>query len=164
MDVIDSPAIQFLRFKRIPHRVFNHTGQIHSLEQAAEERGQRPEQVVRSIVFRLGENNFLMVLMPGPGQVPWKALRRYLGQSRVSMANDEELLQATGFVPGTVTPFGLPRPMHVLIDKMVLEQPEISLGSGQRGIAIIMKPADLITGLSQYDIVNFSGQDLPDAT
>ena len=61
----------------MPHRTFQHAGPVESLEQAAQERSQRPEQVIRSIVFRLSEDTFLMVLMPGPGQVPWKALRRY---------------------------------------------------------------------------------------
>ncbi len=156
MQTENSPAIQYLREREAPHRLFHHSGSIHSLEQAAQERGEQPEQVVRSIVFRLGEDEFVMVLMPGPGQVPWNALRRYLGQSRMTMANEEELLQATGYRPGTVNPFGLPHPMRVLIDQGVLDQPEVSLGSGQRGLAIIMKPADLLAALDTVEIVNFS--------
>lgn len=151
-----SPAIQYLIDRAIPHTVFRHSGPVNSLEQAASERSQQPEQVVRSIVFRLSEGDFLMVLMPGPGQVPWKALRKYLGQSRMTMANEEELLQATGYRPGTVTPFGLPAPMKVLVDQGVLTQPEISLGSGQRSVAIIMRPADLLRALDDHDVVNFS--------
>ncbi len=125
-----TPAIQYLRERQAPYRVFRHAGAVESLEQAAAERGQRSEQVVRSIVFRVGEDEFVMVLMPGPGQVPWKALRRYLGQSRLTMASEEELLRATGYRHGTVNPFGLPRPMRVLVDQGVLDQAEVSLGSG----------------------------------
>jgi Cys-tRNA(Pro)/Cys-tRNA(Cys) deacylase len=152
------PAVQYLRERSIPHRLFQHAGPIQSLEQAAAERSQQPEQVVRSIVFRLGEGEFRMVLMAGPGQVPWKALRKHLGQSRLTMASDEELFEATGCLPGTVTPFGLPRPMRVLVDQGVLTQSEVSLGSGQRGLAIIMQPADLIRALDQalVETVNFS--------
>lgn len=151
-----TPAIHELEERAIPHRIFQHVGQIFSLEQAAAERNQQPEQVVRSIVFRVADGEFLMVLMAGPGQVPWKALRQHLGQSRLTMASEEELLQVTGYRPGTVTPFGLPKPMLVLVDQGVINQPEISLGSGQRGLAILMKPDDLLKGLSQYEIVNFS--------
>lgn len=158
MDNVTTPAIQFLRKRNIPHRVFEHAGPIHSLEQAAAERSQQPEQVVRSIVFRLGEGEFVMVLMAGPGQIPWKALRRYLGQSRLTMASDDELRAATGYQPGTVTPFGLPQPMRVLIDQSVLNQTEISLGSGQRGLAIIMQSGDLVRALETAEIVNFSGE------
>ncbi len=152
------PAIQYLESRGIPFRTFQHVGPIHSLEQAAEERGQQPEQVIRSIVFRLSEDEYIMVLMPGPGQVPWKALRHFLSQSRLTMASEEELLKATGYRPGTVTPFGLPRPMHVLIDQGVLDQMEVSLGSGQRGLAILMKPQDILSALVDVEIVNFSGE------
>ncbi len=150
-----TPAIQYLEERQAPFRLFQHAGPIRSLEQAAQERSQQPEQVVRSIVFRLGEGEFAMVLMPGPGQVPWKALRRYLDQSRLTMASEEELLQATGYRPGTVTPFGLPRPMRILVDKGILDQPEVSLGSGQRGLAIIMAPAGILAALDSVEIVDF---------
>jgi Cys-tRNA(Pro)/Cys-tRNA(Cys) deacylase len=150
-----SPAVRYLETHGIAFQLFQHPGPIHSLEQAAQERGQQPEQIVRSIVFRLAEETFLMVLMSGPGQVPWKALRRFLGQSRLTMASEEELLLVTGYQPGTVTPFGLPRAMHVLIDREVLNQTEVSLGSGVRGLAILMKPQDLLSALDSFEVVEF---------
>ena len=60
-----TPVTLALVAKGIPHTVFQHPGPVHSLEQAARERGQRPEQVVRSIVFRLAEDSYVMVLMAG---------------------------------------------------------------------------------------------------
>ncbi|NLG97826.1 MAG: YbaK/EbsC family protein [Chloroflexi bacterium] len=158
MKNVMTPAIRHLEERGVDYRILQHNGPILSLEQAARERNQLPSQVVRSIVFRLAEDTFLMVLMPGPGQVPWKQLRRYLNQTRLTMASEEELLAATGYRPGTVTPFGLPRPMRILIDQGVLDQPEISLGSGQRGTAIIMRPENLLAALDRYEIVNFSGE------
>ena len=80
----------------IPHHVFRHPGPVSSLEQAAEERDQQPNQVVRSILFRLGKGQFAMVLMAGPDQISWKALRAYLGQSRLTTAKREEVLEVTG--------------------------------------------------------------------
>jgi Cys-tRNA(Pro)/Cys-tRNA(Cys) deacylase len=106
-----TPALLELQARSITHRIFQHTGPVESLEQAARERGQRPEQVVRSLVFRRSDHDFVMVLMPGPGQVPWKALRRHFNTSRLTMASEEELLAVTGCRPGTVNPFGLPQPM-----------------------------------------------------
>lgn len=89
----------------IPRRLFRHPGLVQSLEQAARERGQQPEQVVRSIVFRLGEGDYLMVLMAGPRQISWPVLRRYLGQSRLTLASEAEVLEATGYPLGAVSPF-----------------------------------------------------------
>jgi hypothetical protein len=86
-----TPVTRVLSARGIPHRLFRHPGQVHSLEQAAQERGQKPEQVVRSLVFRLGQGQYVMILVAGPGQVAWPALRSYLGQSRLTMATAEEV-------------------------------------------------------------------------
>jgi Cys-tRNA(Pro) deacylase len=137
----------------IPHHVFRHTGQVNSLEQAAEERAQRPEQVVRSILFRLGEDQYLMALVAGPSQISWKKLRKYLDQSRLTMASEDEVLAVTGYRVGAVSPFGLPRPLRVLVDGTILREEELSLGSGLRGIAIILKSADLLRALKDPEVV-----------
>lgn len=76
------PVSHVLSAMGIAHRVFRHAGPVNSLEQAAQERGQHPDQVVRSILFRLGQEQYAMVLMAGPAQVSWRLLRQYLGQSR----------------------------------------------------------------------------------
>ena len=85
---------------QIPYRLFTHPGPIHSLEQAARERGHLPDQVVRSIVFRVGKADFVMVLIAGDRQVAWPTLRKYLGQSRLTMATEAEVKAATGYERG----------------------------------------------------------------
>ena len=126
------------------------------MEQVANERGQSTEQVVRSILFRLGEGNFVMVLMPGPQQVSWPALRAYLGQSRLTMASEEEVLTTTGYRVGAVSPLGLSSPVRILADESVFVPGEISIGSGERGIAIILKSADLQKSIKNLEIGQFA--------
>ncbi len=96
-----------------------------------------------------------MVLMAGPGRVSWPALRKHLGQSRLTTATEEELLAATGYEHGAAAPFGLPRPMRILIDESVQTQNEISLGSGVRGTAILMKASDLVRALPDAELGSF---------
>lgn len=137
----------------IHHRVFTHPGPVESLEQAARERGQQPGQVVRSILFRLKQDAFVMVLVGGPAQVSWKALRSYLGQSRISMATEEEVLEITGYVIGAVGPFGLRQPLRVLIDPGLLAQEQLSIGSGVRGTAVLLSSAALMQGLPDAEVI-----------
>lgn len=137
----------------IPHRVFTHPGPVDSLEQAARERGQRPEQVVRSILFRTGEDEYLMALVAGPAQISWKALRAYLGQSRLTMASEAEVLEVTGYPLGAVSPFGTTRTLTVLVDPSVFSEEEISIGSGVRGTTVILKSADLRRALGDFEMV-----------
>lgn len=144
----------------IPHRVFIHTVPVNSLEQAARERGQRPEQVIRSILFRTGEDEYLMALVAGPAQISWKALRGYLGQSRLTMASEEEVLAVTGYPTGAVSPFGTMRTLsgtgklRVLVDPGVFLEEEISIGSGLRGTTVILQSADLRRALGDFEMVD----------
>ena len=152
----DDPKVsQYLTEQGILHRVYRHAGPIHSLEQAARERGQKPEQVVRSILFRLGQGEYVMVLAVGPEQVSWPALRSYLGQSRLTMASQEEVLEATGYQTGAVSPFGLPGPMRILVDRKLLEQEEVSIGSGVRGTTVILSVDDLMKALPGVEVGDF---------
>jgi len=150
------PVARALSGLGIAYRVFRHSGQVTSLEQAASERGQTTQQVVRSILFRLGEGNFAMVLMPGLQQVSWPALRAYLGQSRLSMASEEEVLAFTGYRVGAVAPLGLPGLIRILADESVLIPDEISIGSGERGVAIILKSTDLRKSIKNLEIGQFA--------
>jgi Cys-tRNA(Pro)/Cys-tRNA(Cys) deacylase len=152
-----TPVSQALIEKGIPHQIFAHLGPLKSLEQAAEERGQRPEQVVRSLLFRVANDEYVMVLVAGPGQVDWKRLRHHLGVSRITMATKAEVLTVTGYELGAVAPFGLPKPVRVLVDESVWAEAEISMGSGVRGMAILMKSADLLRVLGKVERVNVRG-------
>jgi Cys-tRNA(Pro) deacylase len=139
----------------IPYRIFQHPGEVHSLEQAARERSQRLEQVVRSIVFRLAQDEFVMVLIAGPTQVSWPALRAYLGQSRLTTASQAEVLSVTGYQVGAVSPFGLPAPLRVLVDQSVLQEEIISIGSGERNVTVILKTEDLLKALEGAEVGEF---------
>lgn len=148
------PASIALEQLNIPHRAFQHEKPLLSFEQAAEERNQRPGQIVRSILFQIKPGEFLMVLVAGREQVDWRKLRRLVGRSRVRMATEEEVLEVTGYRVGTVSPFGLKNPVKVLIDESVLKEEEVSLGSGVRNTAIIMKSADVRRALGEPEMVS----------
>lgn len=149
-----SPVSAALEKLGIPHRVFRHKHPVESLEQAARERGQQPSQIVRSILFRVRDGEYALALVAGPHQVSWKTLRKILGRSRISMATEDEVLKVTGYCIGTVGPFGLQSPTRIVIDKSVIQENEISIGSGIRGVAVILKSEDLVKGLSDAEVVD----------
>jgi Cys-tRNA(Pro) deacylase len=151
---MDQPPISFILEKLgIPHRLFRHQTPVHSFEQAASDRGQRPGQVVRSILFRVQDGEYAMVLVAGPGQISWKLLRRILDRSRISMASEDEVLDVTGYRVGTVGPFGLLKQVRILIDSGVMKEEEVSIGSGMRNTAVILKSADLLKALGKAEVV-----------
>jgi Cys-tRNA(Pro) deacylase len=140
----------------VPHKIFRHDAArpITSFEQVASDRGQRTSQIVRSILFRIGEDEFIMALVAGPAQISWKALRKYLGRSRITMATEDEVFTTTGYRIGAVGPFGLPNQLKVLIDASVMDEEEISIGSGMRNTAIILKSVDMQQALKNAEVVS----------
>ena len=154
---ISTPVTRFLDERHIPYRLFQHSGPVHSIEEAARQRGERPEQIIRSILFRLSSEEFLMVLIAGPGQISWKALRVFLDQSRLTTATEEEVIRVTGYQIGAVSPFGLPQPVRTLVDESVLAEEEISIGSGQKGLAVILQKKDFIQAMGKMEVGKFAG-------
>lgn len=152
---LSTPATRALDELGIPYQYFRHPRPVTSLEQAAQERGQRPEQIVRSILFRLSDQQYIMVLVAGPYQLAWPRLRQYLGASRMSMASPEQVLETTGYPTGAVSPFGLPNPIRVLLDESILAERELSIGSGVRNTTILIRRDDLLRALGKVETGQF---------
>ena len=159
-DIISTPVTRYLDERGIPYRFFRHPGKVESIEQAAAERGQRPEQIIRSILFRLSGGGFVMVLAAGYNQVAWPALRKHLGTSRISMASEADVLEITGYPVGAVSPFGTLQPLRLLMDRGILAEEEISVGSGVRSTTVIMQCEDFVRALGEVEIGDFATREV----
>ena len=118
-------------------------GRVGSLEEAAAARGVRPEDIVKSLVVRRGEGDFLFVLVPGDRQFSWKKLRALLGTNRVSMPDAAVALEVTGYERGTITPFGSSHPWPVVADASIAGR-VVSLGAGAHGVAMTADADDIV--------------------
>ena len=109
---MSTPALEAAEAVGLSHRVIRH-GPVRSLAEAARARGVAPADVVKTLVVRRGEDDFLFVLVPGDRAISWPKLRRLLGVNRLSMPGAEVARQATGYERGTITPFGSARPWPI---------------------------------------------------
>jgi Cys-tRNA(Pro)/Cys-tRNA(Cys) deacylase len=92
---VSTPALAAAETIGLAHRVIRH-GPVRSLAEAAQARGVAPADVVKTLVVRRGEDDFLFVLVPGNRVISWPKLRELLGVSRLSMPDAEVARQATG--------------------------------------------------------------------
>ena len=152
-DAPDTPATRALVASGIEHEVTAH-GPVRSLEEAAAVRGVEPRQVLKTLVVRRAEDDFLFVLVPGDRQISWPKLREHLGVSRLSMPDKEVAREATGYERGTITPFGsLPSPAGtpwpVIADALIVSREgPVSIGGGAHGVAATVHPAQLVEVLA----------------
>jgi Cys-tRNA(Pro) deacylase len=128
----------------IAYEVTRH-GPVGSLAEAAAARGIEPRQLVKSLVVRRADDDFLFVLVPGDRTISWPKLRQLLGVSRLSMPDATVALEATGYERGTITPFGSLHAWPVIVDKWVSGM--ISVGGGAHGVGLKLDAADLIQAL-----------------
>ena len=139
-------AIDAMDGAGLTYRVVRH-GKVSSLAEAAAVRGVEPAAIVKSIVVRRGDDDYLFVLVPGDRTISWPKLRTLLGVSRLSMPDADTALAATGYVRGTITPFGSTTAWPVIADER-LSGHEVSLGAGAHGVAAVLAADDAIAALS----------------
>ena len=131
-----APVVAALEAAGLDYRVITHTAPVRSLEEAAAARGVDVVDVIKTLVVRRGEDDYLFVLVPGGRQISWPKLRALLAVSRMSMPPADEAFAATGFERGTITPLGSSRTWPVVADLVVASRGEITLGSGVHDVAI----------------------------
>ncbi|HSN06767.1 MAG TPA: YbaK/EbsC family protein [Candidatus Angelobacter sp.] len=129
----------------LAYRVIEHTAPVRSLEEAAAARGVDVVDVVKTLVVRRAEGDYLFVLVPGGRQISWPKLRALLSVSRMSMPSADEAFAATGFERGTITPFGSARAWPVVADAVIASRREVTLGSGVHDVAVGVDAAALLT-------------------
>ena len=137
-----SPALRAADEAGLRYRVIRH-GTVRSLTEAAQARGVAPADVIKTLVIRRGDGDFLFVLVPGDRTISWPKLRALLGVSRLSLPDAGVARDATGYERGTITPFGSLRPWPVIADARIAGR-EITLGAGENGVAIAAAADDVI--------------------
>jgi len=129
----------------IDYKVVHH-GPVNSLLEAAAAQGIPPADLVKTLVVRRGDGDFLFVLVPGDRVISWPKLRALLGVNRLAMPDAATAFEATGYQRGTITPFGSSTAWPVIADVRT-EGRTISLGAGERGVALRVPASAAVAAL-----------------
>src|SRR6478752_4538292 len=127
-------------------RIVRH-GKVSSLEEAAAARGVTPADIIKTLVVRRAEDDYLFVLVPGDRGISWPKLRTLLGVKRMTMPGADEAWSVTGYERGTITPLGSINPFPVIADERIAGR-EISLGGGGFGVAFAVDADELVKALN----------------
>jgi len=153
----ETPATAAIAAAGIPHRVVR-TERAGSAEEAAALQGIPLEALLRTIVVRRGDDDYLFVLVPAGRRFDWAKLRAHLGVRRMTLPDADEARAVTGYERYTITPFGSQRAWAVIVDASVMGQPVVSVGGGAFGVNLHLAPSDLVGALSA-DVVDASNPD-----
>ena len=141
-----APALADPRLSTMPHLVVR-TELPNSPEESAALQGIPVGALLRTIVVRRGEDDYLFVLVPAGRRFDWPRLRSLLGVNRLSLPDADEAQAVTGYVRFTITPFGSTRAWPVIVDASAMGLEVVSVGGGVRGVNLHLVPADLVAAL-----------------
>ncbi|HYZ10488.1 MAG TPA: YbaK/EbsC family protein [Actinomycetota bacterium] len=142
----DTPATRALAGSDLPVTVVT-TDPPTSAEESAALQRIDVNQLLRTIVVRRAEADYVFVLVPGGRQIDWPKLRAALGVKRLSLPDQAEARQATGYERGAITPFGSTHAWPVVADAAVEGKERVAIGGGARGVNLHVAPSDLIRHL-----------------
>lgn len=112
-------------------------------QQAADAIGCELDQIVKSLVFRTGDDRPVLVLTAGGNRVDEKVIGEQMG-SDVGMADAAFVRTHTGYAIGGVPPFGHPEAVETLIDEDLLAFDEIWAAGGTPNTVFPIKPDRLL--------------------
>src|SRR5690606_1976388 len=106
---------------------------VRNLEQLLTNQGLDPHSIVRSLLFKTGSDNYVLLAVAGGGRADWGVLRKQLNEKKLRMAEFAEVAEATGYVVGAVPPIALPDNITVLQDNSISNYDSVVIGSGVLG-------------------------------
>ena len=124
---------------------------VRNLEELLSSQGHDPKSVVRSLLFKTGSDNYVLLAVAGGGRADWGILRKHLEERKLRMAEFDEVPEATGYVVGAVPPIALPDSITVLLDESVTKFDNVVIGSGVLGYALGLTSADLQKVMADVD-------------
>lgn len=128
------------------------TGSTPTAPMAARALGVDVARIAKSLLFVAKNGSFYMVLCPGDRKVSSSRLKRVIGV-KARMATSTETVEATGFLPGGVYPFGI-HGIAVLLDVHLKMHRTIypAAGTDASGVPMTFEQLKTVTGGKEFDL------------
>src|SRR5947207_1668339 len=97
-------------------------------------------QIVKSLVF-VCDGAYVLALVPGDRRADEAAIAAALGAQEVRIAKPDEVMQATGFEPGAVSPFPQRAVPRALMAPGLLRHEIVWIGAGSTSPTARLPPA-----------------------
>jgi Cys-tRNA(Pro)/Cys-tRNA(Cys) deacylase len=103
-----------------------------------------PEQVFKTLLAQTTTGEHLFAVIPGDAELDLKKLAHTAGAKKAELASLKEVEPLTGYIRGGVTVMGAKKPFRAFADETIELFDTISVSAGQRGLQLILAPADYL--------------------
>ncbi len=146
---------RFIETHQIEATILSMAVHTSTVRDAARALGVANDQIIKSLVFII-EDNPLLVINNGPARVDRRKLAAFLGvgRKRIKFANAEQALAITGYVVGSMPPFGHRQKLRTLVDPAVAQPDLIFGGGGDIDAMMRLAPTELlrVTGAEVLEV------------
>ena len=140
-------AIAYLKKSNIPYQVVKYDHQEKGAEFAAKATGNPIEITVKTLVVEIDSKSYCLVLLPGHRVLNLKKLASFLRCKRTAMVDTKTAERLTGYLVGGISPFGTRQRLKTIMESSILDNPDILINAGQRGVMLKMDPRDVVAAL-----------------
>ena len=141
-----TPAINIVRKNKITHRVHEYahepSTESYGLE-ASEKLGISKDQVFKTLVVHLDNNDLVVAVLPVCSQLNMKRVAKAAGAKKASMADISDVQRSTGYVLGGISPLGQKKRLKTIIDASAQNRATLYISAGRRGLELELTPTDL---------------------
>jgi Cys-tRNA(Pro)/Cys-tRNA(Cys) deacylase len=119
--------------------------------------GFRERKMVKTLVFEAAATGERVLVMVGGDQSAISGLlKKAIGQKDIRMASPDAVLETTGYVIGSIPPFGWqPQGFRSFLEESLLKEEVLGVGTGEWGHEILITPAELVRA-SGATVVNLT--------
>ena len=138
-------ASRILDNMKIAYRLLEYEVDENNLDavHVANSVGMPSAQVFKTLCVQGDKTGVIFACIPGNHELDLKALAKISGNKRAELVALKDVLPLTGYIRGGVSPLGAKKAYPVFLDLTANNWEEISISAGQRGLQIILAPADL---------------------
>lgn len=102
------------------------------------------EQVFKTLLTHTSDGEHLFAVVPGGDELDLKKLAAAAGARKAELAALKEVEPLTGYIRGGVTVLAAKKPFRAFADETIELFDQISISAGQRGVQILLSPADYL--------------------
>lgn len=136
---------RFIRTRGISAEILPMDSHTPTVADAAQALGVATLQVIKSLVFMV-KGDPLLVINNGEARVDRRKLASHLGvgRGRVKFASPEQALEITGYVVGSMPPFGHLQKLRTIVDTAVKDLDVVYGGGGDINAMMRMTSLELL--------------------
>jgi Cys-tRNA(Pro)/Cys-tRNA(Cys) deacylase len=102
------------------------------------------EQVFKTLLTEATTGEHVFAVVPGDQELDLKKLAHAAGVKKIELASLKQVEPLTGYIRGGVTVLAAKKPFPAFADETIELFDRISISAGQRGLQLILAPADYL--------------------